>query len=111
MLEFLRSSEKCLASEEAKGSANFLENELCAFRDGSDKPETSCFQYLVTADPEALVTSCFSWWLSGGTTCPALLPGVPTTTTCADALKAAAEDFGCCYRLFGSDDYVNDLTE
>ena len=111
MIDFLRGTTKCRNDKEVQENVDFLQNELCAYKDGEGKPATSCAlqDYSKINDP---LTSCFGWWLLGGTDCPALLPDVPTNTSCTDALKTAVGDYECCFQnLFGTEEFINETTQ
>ena len=93
-MSFLQSTLECLENKDNQDAVNFLQNELCAYRDGND-PATSCALVDNTQQIEAVTESCFRWWLDGVTPdCPALLPNA-TTIPCVDALKGAVEEYGC----------------
>ena len=89
-----------------------FENQLCAFKDGVGKPQSSC-AFLNTSAVEAILRSCGVWWVFGGTNdCPFLVPQAGTTTPCGDALKASVEMYGCCFQnLFGTREAINQTTE
>ena len=109
MLNFLTSGE-CRDNAVAQRRAYYLQNQVCGGYRDRDDPATSCL--LRNFDElEGLITSCIGWWLQPATTCPALLLGVQTTTTCADAMKVAVENNGCCYRLLGSEASINATTQ
>ena len=107
IIDFLRSTEKCRNDKEMQDNVVFLQNELCAYKDGEGKPATSCAlqNYSKIVAP---LTYCFGWWLYGGTDCPVFLSA---TTTCTEALKTAVEDYGCCYQnLFGREEFIDAIT-
>ena len=105
MLDFLRGCD----GQEAQNAIYFIQTLVCSYTDDGDLT-TSCWLQNFN-DLEGVITSCIIWWLEGGTTCPNLPPGVPTNTTCADALKASVELHGCCYRTLGSQQSVNASTQ
>ena len=108
MLDFLRSTEECRNSMSTRESADYLQSRLCAYKDGT--AATSCALQTDYSDDAAL--SCARWFASAITTCPAQFPGLPTSAPCADALKVATEQYGCCYEtLFGSEEYIGEVTQ
>jgi hypothetical protein len=112
MLAFLHSTIECREDEGVQRNAHFIENELCAYKDGEGKPETSCA--LQSTTDIRVTIACFGWWYSGGgTECPALFPGVPVTApSCADALRTAVDEYGCCLQnLFGTEESIETVTE
>ena len=109
MVDFLRSTEECRNNNTVQENVYYLQNELCAYKDG-DNGDTSC-ALLSYDDINGALESCFGWWWPGNTTCPPLLPGVETNTSCANALKAAVEQYGCCFQnLFSTDQYIDTTT-
>ena len=111
MLAFLRSTRDCREDEGVQRSAHYVENELCAYKDGEGKPETSCA--LQSESDIRVLLACFRWWYSGGgSECPALFPGVPVAApSCADALRTAVDEYGCCLQnLFGTEESIETVT-
>ena len=106
MIEFL---EGCPNDETAKYYIYFLQSELCAFG-GSD---TSC-ALQDQSNIEQPLTSCFAWFLDPDARdgCPALVPDTPVgTASCADTLKSATNEYGCCFQnLFGSEQFIDATT-
>ena len=112
MLDFLRSTRECREDELVQQDAHVIENELCGYKDGEGKPETSCA--LQSATDISVLLACFRWWYSGGgSECPAPFPGFPVTAaSCADALRTAVAEYGCCLQnLFGTEESIEAVTE
>lgn len=111
VLDFLRSTEKCRNDKQVKNRAYFLQNELCAYKDGEGNPETSCALQNQTGIFVS-IDACFIWWLQNGNACPPLSSGAPAgTPSCADALQMAVDEYGCClHNLFGSEKYIEEIT-
>ena len=93
--------------------AEYLQSQLCAYKDGRTAA-TSCALESDDSKVEDVSLSCAGWFVSTGiTTCPGpiQLPEFLTTAPCADALKAAIEQYGCCYQtLFGSEQFISKQT-
>ena len=111
MLNFLRSTEECRNDEEVQENAYFLENELCAYKDGEGEPETSCA--LQSESGIRVTVACLGWWFFGGSQCPALVDGVPVVAlSCADALRTVVGEYGCCLQnIFGTEESIEEATE
>jgi hypothetical protein len=115
VIEFLQSTEECRESELNQGAVYLLESELCAISDSEDNKDTTCAEILFgtgeTSPIGTAVQSCFGWWFLGGTACPALIPQSGATVPCADALKAAQQEYGCCYlNIFDTEEFRNATT-
>ena len=111
MLNFLRSTENCRNDEEAQQNAYFIESELCAYKDGDGKPETSCV--LQSESDIRVMLACFGWYISRGSVCPDLYPDIPVTVeSCEVALQTAVADYGCCLQnRFGTEESKEELTQ
>ena len=115
VLDFLRSTETCRNDPGVVAIADFLEDIVCSFDNGTGDPESSCLFYDFYDDVGFIgptVESCASWWaFVPSDTCPLLLPGVNTTTTCQEILMQTYNDVSCCYvNYVNSEDVVNNIT-
>ena len=93
--------------------AEYLQSQLCAYKDGRTAA-TSCALESDYSKIEDVSLSCNGWFGSAITTCPGpiQLPEFPTPAPCDDALKAAIEQYGCCYEnLFGSEEFISEITQ
>ena len=111
MINFLRSTEECRNDEEVQENAYFLENELCAYKDGEGEPETSCA--LQSESGIRVTVACLGWWFFGGSQCPALVNGIPVVaSSCADALRTVVGEYGCCLQnIFGTEESIEEATQ
>ena len=113
MVDFLRSTEECRNNMTVRENADFLQSQLCAYEDGRTAA-TSCALESDYSKIEGVSLSCNRWFGSAMTTCPdpLQLPGFPSPAPCDDALKAAIEQYGCCYEnLFGSEEFISEITQ
>ena len=98
VLTFLRSTDECINAEEIRQIALYLEDFLCAFRDGIDVPESSCaFQNHSRIGD--IIEGCIGWWYSPSgdparDVCPPKLSN--TGLECSVALEQVSEELGCC---------------
>jgi hypothetical protein len=110
VVEFLQSTEECRNNATVKGGVDYLQDQLCAYKDGED-PATSCALEVYNADIGYLVKSCIAWWYPESvnkTKCPPRT-APNTTMDCDEALKTATEtDFGCCYKFLKIDNATRD---
>ena len=112
MVDFLRSTEECRNNMAVRERADYLQSRLCAYKDGRTAA-TSCVLETDNSKTEDVGFSCSAWFVSEITTCPDPIqfPGVPTRAPCADSLKAAIQQYGCCYeKLFGSEEFISEIT-
>ena len=96
--------------EEVQENAYFIENELCAYKDGEGEPETSCA--LQSESGIRVTVACWGWWFFGGSQCSALVDGVPVVaSSCADALRTVVGEYGCCLQnIFGTEESIEEAT-